>query len=249
MNLLSLAALLVSGCMCAAQYGQSLDDLPRIVDNTTASNAAEKYTLPPLPYEYDALEPHISSQIMKLHHTAHHQAYVDNLNRALADLAGTVGQWDMATKDKIEVLEETIHFNRGGHINHSLFWKGLAPAGSPESVPQGDLERAIVEKWGNADEFRAALSRTIIARVRGSGWGWVVCDVNTQKLSFATTRDQDPISLPQVVIFGIDMWEHAYYLQYYNNKQNYLKAIWAVLNWKEAGERYAACMKHSATSS
>ncbi|KAF3181583.1 Superoxide dismutase [Mn], mitochondrial, variant 2 [Orbilia oligospora] len=234
---------------CAAQYGQSLDDLPKIVDNSTATSSPEKYILPPLPYEYDALEPHISAQIMKLHHQAHHQAYVDNLNKALAELKEVQVKEDMAAKDRIEALEETIHFNRGGHINHSLFWKGLAPAGSPETHPQGGLERAIVAKWGSVDGLSAALFRTILGRVRGSGWGWIVCNVDTRELSFATTRDQDPISLPQLVILGIDMWEHAYYLQYYNKKQSYLKAIWTVLNWKEADERYASCLKHTTTSS
>ncbi|KAK6498882.1 hypothetical protein TWF481_011453 [Arthrobotrys musiformis] len=247
MNPFLLVTLLASACV--AQYGQSLDDLPKIIDNSTATSSTEKYVLPPLPYEYDALEPHISAQIMKLHHQAHHQAYVDNLNKALAELKDIQGKEEMGAKDKLEVLEETIHFNRGGHINHSLFWKGLAPAGSSESSLQGDLERAIVAKWGSADEFSIALFRTILGRVRGSGWGWLVCNVDTQELSFATTRDQDPVSLPQLVILGIDMWEHAYYLQYYNNKQNYLKAIWAVLNWKEADKRYASCLKHSTTSS
>ncbi|KAK6513855.1 Superoxide dismutase [Mn], mitochondrial [Arthrobotrys conoides] len=234
---------------CTAQYGQSLDDLPKIVDNSTAGSSTEKYVLPPLPYEYEALEPHISAQIMKLHHQAHHQAYVDNLNKALAELKEIQGKEEMTVKDRIEALEETIHFNRGGHINHSLFWKGLAPGGSSETGLQGDLEKAIVAKWGTADELSTALFRTILGRVRGSGWGWIVCNVDTQELSFATTRDQDPISLPQLVILGIDMWEHAYYLQYYNNKQSYLKAIWAVLNWKEANERYASCLKHTSTSS
>ncbi|RVD87893.1 uncharacterized protein DFL_002096 [Arthrobotrys flagrans] len=247
MSTLLLVALLASAC--ATQYGQSLDDLPKIVDNSTAASSVEKYVLPPLPYEYEALEPHISAQIMKLHHQAHHQAYVNNLNRALVELKEMQGKEEMTTKDKIEVLEETIHFNRGGHINHSLFWKGLAPAGSPQTSLQGDLEKAIVAKWGSADEFSTALFRTILGRVRGSGWGWLVCNVDTRELLFATTRDQDPISLPQLVILGIDMWEHAYYLQYYNNKQSYLKAIWAVLNWKEANERYASCLKHTSISS
>ena len=125
MNSLLLTVFLASAC--AAQYGQSLDDLPKIVDNTTTASLTEKYVLPPLPYEYEALEPHISAQIMKLHHQAHHQAYVDNLNKALAELKEIQGREEMATKGRIEALEETIHCNRGGHINHSLFWKGLAP--------------------------------------------------------------------------------------------------------------------------
>ncbi|KAK6523641.1 hypothetical protein TWF281_001620 [Arthrobotrys megalospora] len=211
MKHLVLVALLAG--LCTAQYGQSLDDLPKIVDNSTVSPSIEKYVLPALPYEYEALEPHISAQIMRLHHKAHHQAYVDNLNKALVELKEVEGKEEMATKEKVEALEETIHFNRGGHINHSLFWKGLAPAGSPESILQGDLEKAIISKWGSADEFSTALFRTILGRVRGSGWGWVVCNVDTKELSFGTTRDQDPVSLPQLVILGIDMWEHAYYLQ------------------------------------
>ncbi|KAF3924379.1 hypothetical protein AA313_de0203334 [Arthrobotrys entomopaga] len=226
---------------CGAQYGQSLDDLPKIVDNSTTG--IEKYVLPPLPYPYNALEPHISQQIMKLHHSAHHQAYVDNLNNALSELQ-ILEQQGMVEKEKKEALEETVSFNRGGHINHSLFWKGLVPAGTPDNSLQGDLEKAIKVKWGSEEKLNSAFTKTILQRVKGSGWGWVVCNVDTRELSFETTRDQDPISLPRLVIFGIDMWEHAYYLQYYNNKKNYLKAIWNVINWKEANERYSACLKH-----
>ncbi|EPS35920.1 hypothetical protein H072_10581 [Dactylellina haptotyla CBS 200.50] len=233
---------------CTAEYGQSLDDLPKLADNSTsASSGIAKYILPSLSYPHNALEPHISEEIMKLHHGAHHQAYVDNLNAALEELRALEGK-GMQEKGIREGLEETVKFNRGGHINHSLFWKGLAPANTPESSLQGDLEKVILEKWGSAEKFSEAFSGTILKKVRGSGWGWVVCNVDTRELSFETTRDQDPVALPQVVVLGIDMWEHAYYLQYYNNKKSYLKAIWNVLNWKEANERYVACLKHPKAS-
>ncbi|KAK6337851.1 hypothetical protein TWF696_001329 [Orbilia brochopaga] len=235
-------------------YGQSLEDLPQMADNSTntpvpASSEASKYVLPPLPYSYDALEPHISTQIMELHHKRHHQAYVNNLNSALDELQKLRGQANPDDTDlnwsRVFELEETVKFNKGGHINHSLFWKGLTPAGTPESTPQGELEKAIITHWGSIEAFKTTFYKSILQQVKGSGWGWLVCNIHTNKLAVATSKDQEAILAPDKPILGIDMWEHAYYLQYYNNKIAYLEAIWNVLNWKEANERYILCLPHS----
>ncbi|KAJ6779400.1 hypothetical protein PWT90_03955 [Aphanocladium album] len=194
--------------------------------------AAGSYTLPPLPYAYDALEPSISKQIMELHHDKHHQAYVTNLNNALAsygaaDVAGQIA------------LQQAVKFNGGGHINHSLFWENLAPTGSPETDLAASAPRlaAEVEKtWGSTADFRKAFAAALLA-LQGSGWGWLVRDA-LGGLRIITTKDQDPVVGAEIPIFGVDMWEHAYYLQYLNGKAAYVENIWKVINWKTAERRY-----------
>ncbi|KAL2165786.1 hypothetical protein VTG60DRAFT_3829 [Thermothelomyces hinnuleus] len=209
--------------------------------NTTlnlAKMGITAYTLPALPYAYDALEPHISAQIMELHHSKHHQAYVTNLNKALEAHVTAVAQGDVAAQI---ALQQAIKFNGGGHINHSLFWKNLAPAGSDEA----SLDRArtlvkeIEKTWGSFDQFKAAFSAALLG-IQGSGWGWLVREAgNGAGLRIVTTKDQDPVVGGDVPIFGVDMWEHAYYLQYLNGKAAYVENIWNVINWKTAEERFA----------
>ncbi|EAQ86168.1 hypothetical protein CHGG_07421 [Chaetomium globosum CBS 148.51] len=210
--------------------------------NNTTLNLAKMgltaYTLPALPYSYDALEPHISAQIMELHHSKHHQAYVTNLNKALESHVAAVASDDVAGQI---ALQQVIKFNGGGHINHSLFWKNLAPAGSNEA----NLDRAsslvaeIEKTWGSLDAFKKAFSTALLG-LQGSGWGWLVKEAgNGAGLRIVTTKDQDPVVGGDVPIFGVDMWEHAYYLQYLNGKAAYVKNIWNVINWQTAQERFS----------
>lgn len=199
--------------------------------------SAKIYTLPPLPYAYDALEPSISAQIMELHHKRHHQAYVDNLNKALQSLTAAVVGGDVATQ---VALQEAIRFNGGGHINHSLFWRNLAPAGQPQSEPSGtaapELIKDITATWGSLDGFKTAFTAALLG-IKGSGWGWLVRETATG-LRIVTTKDQDPPVNGEVPILGVDMWEHAYYLQYLNGKAAYVANIWKIINWQTAEERY-----------
>ncbi|KAH6641307.1 Manganese/iron superoxide dismutase [Chaetomium tenue] len=209
--------------------------------NTTlnlAKMGLTAYTLPALPYSYDALEPHISAQIMELHHSKHHQAYVTNLNKALESHVAAVASKDVAGQI---ALQQIIKFNGGGHINHSLFWKNLAPAGSDEA----SLDRAsslvaeIAKTWGSFDAFKKAFSTALLG-LQGSGWGWLVKEAgNGAGLRIVTTKDQDPVVGGDVAIFGVDMWEHAYYLQYLNGKTAYVENIWNVINWQTAQERFS----------
>ncbi|KAK4658179.1 Superoxide dismutase [Mn], mitochondrial [Podospora pseudocomata] len=204
-------------------------------DFNATKMAVQEYTLPALPYAYNALEPHISAQIMELHHSKHHQAYVTNLNNALRLHVAAVGAGDIASQ--IE-MQQVIKFNGGGHINHSLFWKNLAPAESEETKPEAakELVAAVEKTWGSLDDFKKAFSSTLLG-IQGSGWGWLVKD-SANGLRIVTTKDQDPVVGQDVPVFGVDMWEHAYYLQYLNGKAAYVENIWNVINWKTAEERF-----------
>ncbi|KAL2211807.1 superoxide dismutase [Sarocladium strictum] len=192
------------------------------------------YSLPALPYAYDALEPSISAQIMELHHSKHHQTYVTNLNNALGSYATAVSSNDIPAQI---ALQPAIKFNGGGHINHSLFWANLSPASSPDADPKSapTLVAAIEETWGSLQDFRAAFGKTLLG-LQGSGWGWLVKDGSA--LRIVTTKDQDPVVGGEVPVFGVDMWEHAYYLQYLNGKAAYVENIWNVINWKTAETRF-----------
>lgn len=198
--------------------------------------AVPVYELPPLDYPADALEPHVSSAIMQLHHDKHHQAYITNLNAAEAAYAN-LGPSDV--KEKIK-LQSAIKFNGGGHINHSLFWKNLAPAQSskvhPSAAPK--LVKAIESQWGTLADFQTAFN-TQTAAIQGSGWGWLAWNPASKKLEIVATGNQDPLTT-YVPIIGVDIWEHAFYLQYKNVKADYLKAIWYVINYEEAEKRFVA---------
>ncbi|KAK0652800.1 superoxide dismutase [Cercophora newfieldiana] len=181
-----------------------------------------------------ALEPHISTQIMELHHSKHHAAYVANLNNAMQSHVLAVTSSDIATQI---ALQAAIKFNGGGHINHSLFWQNLTPAGSAEASPDvaPSLSAEVVKTWGSLDDFKKAFSTTLLG-IQGSGWGWLVKDGAV--LRIVTTKDQDPVVGSEIPIFGVDMWEHAYYLQYLNGKAAYVENIWNVINWKTAEDRF-----------
>ncbi|KAH8111684.1 Mn superoxide dismutase [Phellopilus nigrolimitatus] len=194
------------------------------------------HSLPSLPYAYDALEPHISQEIMTLHHKKHHQTYVTGLNAAEEAYAKSDD-----TKDKI-ALQSALKFNGGGHINHSLFWKNLAPASEGGGqLADGPLKHALERDFGSVENFKKELN-TKTAAVQGSGWGWLGYNKGNGKLEVVTTQNQDPL-LSHVPVIGIDIWEHAFYLQYKNVKPDYLNAIWNVVNFKEAEQRFIKASK------
>ncbi|KAF5979931.1 superoxide dismutase Fe-Mn family [Fusarium coicis] len=217
----------------ASDQNQAYTALPDNVQSFSAMSVGT-YSLPALPYAYDALEPSISAQIMELHHSKHHQAYVTNLNAALKNYATATSTNDIAGQI---ALQSAIKFNGGGHINHSLFWENLSPSSSSDAKPESapTLSAEISKTWGSIQAFQEAFKKTLLG-LQGSGWGWLVKD--THGLRIVTTKDQDPVVGGEVPIFGVDMWEHAYYLQYLNGKAAYVDNIWNVINWKTAEARF-----------
>jgi Fe-Mn family superoxide dismutase len=212
------------------------------------------FTLPALPYGFDALEPHIDAQTMQIHHGKHHQAYVDNANKALA---GT--KW--ADMDPVAVIQSLgdlpedkrgpVRNNAGGHVNHSMFWQLMAPAGKGGGgQPSGPLADAIKASFGTFDGaggFKEKLAAAGTGRF-GSGWAWLC--VNAGKLEICSTPNQDSPLMGKAIagcggtpILGVDVWEHAYYLKYQNRRADYLAAWWNVVNWPKVAELYAAAMK------
>ena len=197
------------------------------------------YEVPPLPYDYNALEPHIDEQTMKLHHDKHHQAYVDKANAALE---GT--EW--ADKDVEDVLKNlsslpddirtAVQNNAGGHANHSFFWQVMGPDSG--GAPDGDLASAIDDAFGSFDSFKDELKAAGVNRF-GSGWSWLVHDGSG--LAVVSTANQDsPVSDGQTPLLGVDVWEHAYYLKYQNRRPDYIDAWWNVVNWDEVASRFSA---------
>jgi Fe-Mn family superoxide dismutase len=197
------------------------------------------YEVPPLPYDYAALEPHIDEQTMRLHHDKHHQAYVDKANGALegTDLADKPIEEVIANLDAVpEDKRGVVRNNGGGHLNHSLFWESMSPDGGGE--PSGDLASAITEAFGSFDAFKEQFEAAGVGRF-GSGWAWLVSDGGTLKVT-STANQDNPISDGQTPLVGNDVWEHAYYLKYQNKRPDYLKAWWNVVNWDKVAERHAA---------
>ena len=198
-----------------------------------------KFTLPELPYAYSALEPAISGEIMEIHHSKHHNTYVTNLNAAHEKLAAATAAGDVSAAI---ALQGAIKFNGGGHLNHSIFWANLAPpscgGGAP---PTGALADAIAAQWGSLDALQAQMSASTVA-IQGSGWGWLGYDKASGRLAIATCANQDPLEATTglVPLLGIDVWEHAYYLQYKNVRPDYVKAVWGVVNWADVAARFDA---------
>jgi len=196
------------------------------------------YKLPDLPYAYDALEPYIDEETMKLHHDKHHNTYVENTNKALEgheDLQDLSIEELVAKLDEIpEDIRTTVRNNGGGHVNHSLFWEVLAPNGGGE--PTGELADAINESFGSFDDFKSELAAAAAGQF-GSGWGWLVVDNGDLKVT-STPNQDSPLMEGQTPIFGIDVWEHAYYLNYQNVRPDYIKAVWNIVNWDEVAKRY-----------
>lgn len=194
------------------------------------------FKLPELPYDYDALEPYISAEIMRLHHSKHHQTYVNNLNSAFEKFQEAALANDVS--GMIEV-QGAIKFNGGGHVNHEIFWSNLAPknqgGGKP---PEGELAQEIDKEWGSFDAFKEKFSSSTVA-VQGSGWGWLGYNKTSGRLEIATCPNQDPVITKGLIpLLGIDVWEHAYYLQYKNARPEYVKAIWEVVSWKNVEDRF-----------
>jgi superoxide dismutase, Fe-Mn family len=197
------------------------------------------YEVPPLPYDYDALEPHIDEATMRVHHDKHHQAYVDKANGALE---GT--EWaDRPIEEVIANLAQlpddkrgVVRNNGGGHLNHSLFWESMSPDGGGQ--PDGELGQAIDAAFGSFDDFKAKLKDAGVNQF-GSGWAWLVHDGSG--LAVVSTPNQDnPITDAKTPLVGVDVWEHAYYLKYQNRRPDYIDAWWNTINWDKIAERYAA---------
>lgn len=196
------------------------------------------HSLPALPYAFDALEPHIDAQTMQIHHGKHHQAYVDNLNKALADTDGADKSLEELMAN-ISSYPAAVRNNGGGHYNHSLFWTVLGANGGE---PTGELSEAINSAFGSLDGLKEKMAAAGTTRF-GSGWAWLI--VKDGKLEVTSTPNQDnPLmdvaEVKGTPIFGIDVWEHAYYLKYQNKRPDYLGAIWNVVNWNEVSKRFAA---------
>jgi superoxide dismutase, Fe-Mn family len=198
------------------------------------------YTLPDLPYPENALEPHIDAQTMNIHRTKHHQAYINNVNAALEkhpDLAKKPVEALLKELASIpEDIRTVVRNNGGGHANHSMFWTVMGPHAGGE--PAGELAEAIKKDFGSFATFREQFTKAATTRF-GSGWAWLT--VNKGKLAVESTANQDsPLSEGRTPIFGIDVWEHAYYLKYQNRRPDYITAYWNVVNWGEVGKRFAA---------
>jgi len=201
------------------------------------------YELPPLPYDYNALEPFIDAETMRLHHDKHHQAYINNVNAALAshaDLAGKSVDDLISDLNAIpEDIRATVRNNGGGHSNHSMFWTIMGKANSAGigGHPSGDIAKQITADFGDFEAFKKTFNETT-AKQFGSGWGWLVFQGG--KFKVITTANQDsPLSQGLYPILGNDVWEHAYYLKYQNKRPDYLAAWWNVVNWAEVNKRFA----------
>jgi Fe-Mn family superoxide dismutase len=197
------------------------------------------FELPPLPYDYSALEPHIDTQTMQLHHDKHHQAYITNLNNALqgqSQLASFSGEDLLRRINEVpESIRIAVRNNGGGHVNHTMFWQIMKPNGGGE--PTGDLASAIQQAFGSFDQFKAALNDAGLKRF-GSGWTWLVLNANGQLQVISTANQDSPLMDGLYPVMGNDVWEHAYYLKYQNRRADYLNAWWNVVNWDEIARRY-----------
>lgn len=205
------------------------------------------YTLPALGYAYNALEPHIDARTMEIHHTKHHQAYINNLNAALegAGIEAPACVYELiADLNKIpEAIRGAVRNNGGGHANHALFWKVIAPGGA--KAPEGKLAEAINKAFGSFDAFKEAFAKAAATRF-GSGWAWLAKKADGSLVILSTANQDNPFSGASIgveagldPILGLDVWEHAYYLNYQNRRPDYISAFWNVVNWTKVGEYYA----------
>lgn len=199
------------------------------------------FELPNLPYEFDALEPHIDKETMEIHHDKHHNTYATKLNAAIegTDLENKSIEEIVANLDSVPSdIQTAVRNNGGGHLNHSLFWQIL----SPNSEEKGTVVDKIKEQWGSLDEFKDEFAKKAAGQF-GSGWAWLVVDKDG-KLEIVTTANQDnPITEGKTPILGLDVWEHAYYLKYQNKRPDYINAFWNVVNWEKVDELYNAATK------
>ena len=196
---------------------------------------AEKFTLPDLPYDYSALEPHISAQIMQLHHDKHHNTYVTGANTALEKMEEARANGDAAGAAK---LSKDLQFNLGGHINHSIFWKNLSPEGGDK--PEGELAAAIDNFFGSFDAFRDQFT-AVATTIQGSGWAILAYEPIAGNLVIEQMYDQqNGVPVATIPLLQLDMWEHAFYLDYQNVKADYVKAVWNIVNWADVQDRFEA---------
>ncbi len=202
------------------------------------------FELPPLPYDYGALEPHIDTQTMQIHHDKHHAAYVTNLNKALENAPEfankTVDELVANPGSLPEKIRQAVINNGGGHYNHTLFWQIMGPKGGGE--PKGDLAKAINAAFGNYEGLREKVNNAGMTRF-GSGWAWLVADKTGQLQVVSTANQDNPLANGLQPILGVDVWEHAYYLKYQNRRADYLSAWWNVVNWDAVAARYASLKK------
>ncbi|GAA4433074.1 superoxide dismutase [Georgenia halophila] len=190
------------------------------------------YTLPDLPYDYSALEPHISGKIMELHHDKHHKTYVDGANTALEKMAAARESGDLAA---VNLLEKNLAFNLGGHINHTIFWNNLSPDGGGE--PEGEVAEAIKDSFGSFDGFKNHFT-TNATSIQGSGWSVLAYDsVSRRLVIFQMFDQQNNVPVGTIPLLQLDMWEHAFYLDYLNVKADYVKAFWNIVNWQDVAAR------------
>jgi len=207
------------------------------------------HTLPNLPYAYDALEPYIDARTMEIHHTKHHQAYIDKVNAAITDteLEGVDIETVLANLDNVpSEIRTAVRNNGGGHANHTLFWTIMGPHGGGE--PQGDLASALHEQFGDFEDFKKLFNSAAATRF-GSGWAWLSVDVDGKLLVESTANQDTPISHGRAPILGLDVWEHAYYLKYQNRRPKYIDAFYNVVNWNRVAENFAGVQSHVAAHS
>jgi Fe-Mn family superoxide dismutase len=228
----------------ASSFPSARGESPAAAPPPAPAAPGAPFTLPPLPYAYDALEPHIDAETMKIHHDKHHAAYVTNLNKALA------GKGELEKKSIEELLKSldsvpadirtAVRNHGGGHYNHSLFWPSLSKNGA--KAPAGELAAAIDKQWGSFASFQEKLNAAALG-VFGSGWAWLAC-AKKGGLSIASTPNQDtPLGAGLIPLLGIDVWEHAYYLKYQNRRADYLSEIAKVVHWDVISGRYAQALK------
>jgi len=198
------------------------------------------YTLPQLPYAYNALEPHIDARTMEIHHTKHHQAYINNVNTALqgSPLADKpIEELLKGLSSVPEAVQTAVRNNGGGHANHTLFWPIMSPSGG--GAPTGELAAAITAKFGSFDAFKEQFNKAAATRF-GSGWAWLSVGGDGSLIVESTANQDSPLSLGHTPILGLDVWEHAYYLHYQNRRPDYISAFWNVVNWPEVARRFSA---------
>ncbi len=201
-----------------------------------ADSEKTSYQLPELPYAFNALEPVISAEIMELHYSKHHKGYVANLNAALEKYHEAESKNDVA---QMIALQSAIKFNGGGHINHSIFWTILTPPSKSSGAPKGELAKMIDRDFGSLNTLKEKFN-AMASAIQGSGWGWLGYNKAQKRLEITTCSNQDPLSTQNLIpILGIDVWEHAYYLQYKNVRADYVKAIWQIFNWSHIEDRFA----------
>lgn len=229
-------AILLASTLCIISF---IGILPNSIASGQPQNNDGKFVLMPLPYSYDSLEPYIDKRTMEIHHDKHEQAYVDNLNKAIANYAELYSQTTEQMLKNLDTIpndiKQSVINNAGGVYNHEFFWSIMSP--KHNQSPSGKLLEAINSTFGSFDNFKKLFTEAALSRF-GSGWAWLVKDSNN-KLSIISTANQDsPISNNLTPIIGIDVWEHAYYLKYQNKRKEYIDNWWNVVNWEQAEKNY-----------